>query len=39
LSVWLGEKAIWMGCMLLLVSWKTADIEKKGQKTELQLSS
>ena len=39
LSVWLGEKAIWMGCVLLLVSWKTADIEKKGQKTELQLSS
>lgn len=33
LSVWLGEKAIWMACLLLFVSWKTVDVEKKGQKT------
>lgn len=32
LSFRLGEKAIWMACVLLLVSWITVGIEKKGQK-------
>ena len=39
LSVWIGEKAIWMVCALLLVSWKTVDMEKKGQKAEQLLPS
>lgn len=34
LSLWFGEKAIWLACVLLTVSWITVDIEKKGQKAD-----
>ncbi len=35
MSVRWGEKAIWMACILLLISWKTVSVERKRQKIDL----